>query len=481
MFLPQTAASPTYTGLVTPSPSWKPREAFSPSQLATARDCRRKWGYGYLLGLRRAKPLKAAALGSLVHACLEAYLAGGTVYDFKIDRGLARDLEHFDSKTVEAMQKHAPRCALSGLQHLPRLDDPAIERLDIEKAINIDTAAIVSHIHGFSLARDPIIIRGRRDLGMTRAGVRYLYDHKSTGGRKSKNEHGPADSWAYVKTPEQLLTDEQAVLYGMAEMQEHGLSELWSRWVYYLTDEKKAPASRPLDIHQTLPQVEAEAKKLIHLAFDLRQLIRARADVEKLPLPVLPPDPASPCNKYGGCPYRADRGGPCNGPLQNLGALIASAPQSKQEKEKEEMTQQAPTPPPKPDDSLLGPGMAWVLTPQNTWTVGNAPQPPMAPPEQSNAPATIVAPPPVGAAAPVDAHADTERAEVAADEKPAKKRRGRPKGSTKKEEAIVMPTSELDAKIEAAVGLMRKHELQAIEFHENGNVSAVIRFDNTAN
>src|SRR5690606_8712803 len=293
----------------------RPKEKFSPSQLDRAQDCMLKWAYRYLLGFKSRRSSKSAMLGTLIHACLQAHMKRRPVYDFwpELEPSNIKELALFTPEEQEKMKSEAPKRAIAGLHLLPNLDDPLLEIVELEQRLQVDCSAVLSHIHGVSLSADPLIIEGKVDLAYRRAGIWYLVDHKSTGGRRNAYQGLKADPWAYVKTEEELRTDMQSVLYALGIMQKHGLQELWIRWVYYLTDTAKHPNAKPVDVLLTRAEVEKRAAEIIKLAFDLRSHIRV-AQTHKVRLemwkdPVLPPEPNSPCEAYGGCEYSAVKGG----------------------------------------------------------------------------------------------------------------------------------------------------------------------------
>ena len=306
------------------NPKFKPKEKFSPSQLLTAKRCLRLWGYRYLQGLYETTPKRATTFGSLIHACAESYLGGGTVYGFHEDWRLQKELSGFSDADLNAMRKDAPARALAGVPFLPVPRSKGLKSLLIEREVKLGTAQ-------WSPSEDPIHLAGRVDLiVLLEDGQPYILDHKSTGGDKKK---GKAGIWSYALTPETLPDDTQATVYGLAVMQALGLEWIGLRWLYYLTNEKYSPQALPVDAVLTRPRAEENAAALVALALQLREYIRAGARVEDLPAPSnLPPAEESPCDAYGGCPYRTDRGGPCALPDSNMGALIASASITKRKK-----------------------------------------------------------------------------------------------------------------------------------------------------
>jgi hypothetical protein len=304
---------------------WIPKERFSPSQFATADRCLRRWAFPYLFGVREAGKQKGTMLGSLIHACLEHYLHGGTVYDLVATDGTVRaepdvlaDLGCFTFDDQRAMVQEAPKRALVAVEYLPRLQECDV--IEVEQWISIDTRRINAGI-------EPIHIVGKIDLRVRRGGHWYVYDHKSTRGRRR-------DPWAYIKSPETLLTDPQGVFYALDTMHKHGQRAVWNRWTYTCTDPEVRPVAKPVDFEAHLEAAERAAAEWLILAVEMQQFVRDAASGTLTPddVPatgILPPHPRSPCLEYGryGCPYRAERGGPCRASSSlNFGSMILQTP-----------------------------------------------------------------------------------------------------------------------------------------------------------
>lgn len=317
--------------LQAPSEGWQPRETFSPTLLTTfggPDGCPRKAAYGAIFGVRVPGSSISKILGSLIHAALEHYLRGQTVYylvgpngELRIDDKLRKEIDAtgIPPEKIAELAAEAPRRAVAGLHLLPNTKDPAVERVEVEQWINIDTRRLLPDV-------EPLRITGKIDLSMRRAGVWYLYDHKSTKGKREKGK--PFDPWAYCKTPDALASDTQGVLYALDRALKHGLSSIWSRWVYYLTDMKAHPDAKAVDVELDWPTLERNGRAWLLVAAQVRELMRAYkrgslAPDDIPPAAVLPPDPASPCNAFGGCPYHVSKGGPCRpSPKVKLSDLI---------------------------------------------------------------------------------------------------------------------------------------------------------------
>ncbi len=372
---------------------WKPKETFSPSQMTTygtADGCKRKWAWGSCFGVWGTKKSAAQLLGSLIHGSLEHYLNGGTVYDLlapearpeqpllerlRIDDRTLKEFRNVEPAKLAELVVEAPKRALAGLHLLPNTKDPAVEKIEVERWISIDTRRIVGGIQ-------PIKIPGKIDLSIRRAGVWYLYDHKSTKGR-------PKDPWCYIKTPEQLLADPQAIFYALDVMLRHNLQVLWIRWVYYLTDTKAHPLAKEVDLELRLEQVWEAAYKWLCVANEMREWVRKALRGELNPYDV----PANPeaCDGFGGCSYSYAKGGPCmpDGEVK-LGNIVISGSEPEKEKGKHQMNAPAP--------SALAAQLAAVQAQLPNAQPPMVPAMPLVPPEAHGAvptAAAIAAPPAV--------------------------------------------------------------------------------------
>lgn len=145
----------------------------SASQVRTAEDCLRKWGFDKLDRIPRI-PHPSAALGSAVHAQLEVYLRDGTPLDLLTPAG---------------------RIAMAGVHLLPKPPFLVETRLDFE----LDGVPFVSFVDILS------------------PGV--VHDHKTTGDLR------------WCLTVDELQGDTQGTLYAHAT----GSTEL--HWIYYRTRE----------------------------------------------------------------------------------------------------------------------------------------------------------------------------------------------------------------------------------------------------
>jgi hypothetical protein len=301
--------------LSAPTAGWTPRESFSPSQLAQYAGeggCNRKWALRSLFGVGEAKQSKGLALGSLIHACLELYLKGGTVYDLvapgegpilmrlRVDEKTRKELSTYSPKALETLAAEAPIRALAGLRLVPDTKDPALECVEVEQWLKLDTSKIIGGI-------EPITINGKIDLSFRRAGVWYLHDHKST---KGKREGSLFDPWYFCKTPEDLANDPQSVFYGLDRMFRHGLDSLWSRWAYFQTDPKSHPQAKAVDVELHRSDLLPAAYRWLVIANEMREAVRAAVAGTVTP-DDFAPSPDS-CPAFGGCAYHHSKGGMCH-------------------------------------------------------------------------------------------------------------------------------------------------------------------------
>lgn len=460
-----------------PGPKWSPREVFSPSGIVLSIACLRAWAYAYLFGLKqRGARGPGKLMGSVIHACQEAYLGGGNVYNFKahLQPSDLRELNALEPDDRADIERRAPQCALTGIPFLPLPNDPAIEWRIVEGVLQLDTTALCPEF-----ALDPVLVEGRFDFAV-KSGEHYLYDHKSTSGQKAYKGR-PFSPWGYAHTPETLAKDPPALIYALAFMQKYGLQHIWLRWIYYLTAKDKSPMAMPVDVRLERADVEALVREYIYRAAYLREHVRyvqLRRNagqplgldyVATLELPALPPDEDSPCKAYGGCQYASANAGPCDAPTANMGALIAGAPVSATKAKKEKpMSQQLPQ----------IPGYTWTLQADGTMiplpdaqaqVAAGAPvthaQSPLIPPGAAAVAIPATLPnvqllPPETATAPAAAGAP-----VAPAGKPAKA----PAGSRKaKPDTVAQHTA-----IEGLADVMHSKKLRCVEFHTDGSIASV--------
>lgn len=320
-----------------PLPGFTPRAMQSPSALRADADCPSLWGRGYLEGRREASiayadlpspPPKAAksasavekkraakalkaynrtmrpALGTAVHAIGEALYLQRVPGAWHAPR-LWIDL-------AVAWETRPGQIFMLGRAHLP--DPVSLAEVWCEELVTL------AEVPGWDVALPWPKLGGTPDL-VTFDGERYhLYDYKTT------------LSFDYAKTAEQLRDeDEQAAIYSLAVMQEHGLGSLDCTWIYMRTE--GAPAS--IAVHFTMTRAHAEARCLV--------LARRAAELEAITLEYISaprgflgeakrlavinalPTNESACANYGGCVYHKKAGGPCVPAKQGLGSALKAA------------------------------------------------------------------------------------------------------------------------------------------------------------
>jgi hypothetical protein len=205
-------------------------------------------GEGVPAGVDVAMPAPATeqqARGTAVHAALAGYLTG-TPLDTTTEAGLI---------------------AMAGVHHLPT-PRPG---LWVERS--------------WSLGLGSHTVTGTFDLVDVDGGVPVrLYDHKTTGDFK------------WMKTPEVLREDTQAVLYAWAVLTlcGSGRSELAAQWTYFRA--VKPFASRPVS---TVVRVTDERLRRLERSLDGMTTAEGCDPVRDLP------GVASACDAFGGCPYRS--------------------------------------------------------------------------------------------------------------------------------------------------------------------------------
>lgn len=327
------------SALTQPKPHWYPKEQLSPTQLSMFAQCRRKWTLAYLFGIKEGKRGKSKLLGSVIHACLEAYQRGGNVYDPDL-RELERELAHLTDRERADLLAEGPRRAIVAVPFIPKPGEA-----DLYPEQKYEGVCAVSDILE-ETAGDPLRFVLKLDLlAMFHAtcpgdpGAWFLYDYKSTKGKRVTGKG--FDPWFYVPTVEALQHDVQAIFYALEAMLRLGLDEIWCRWVYTNTDPKELPVSKCVDFHMTREHCQRQIEPWLVQACEMRRQVRESMDrngppeFESVPAPsALPPAPDSPCDAYGGCPYRAKALGPCDPGHGSIGLAVlrAKQPQPKEEK-----------------------------------------------------------------------------------------------------------------------------------------------------
>lgn len=235
----------------------------SPSQIATYRDCPRKWAWDKLDGIR-SPPNASAALGSAVHAHLEQWLEQG----------------------IEPDDSRAGTIARRALAHLP---PPGSGKVETRFVLPIDDdLELIGTVDLIHLASDGTVI---------------VHDHKTT------------SSLAYRKRSEDLAQDAQAIIYAAYAAHALDARKVSTQWLYIET--KHDGAKVKLEAREwTLDEIGTALETIIAEARNLVQLRKSglkALDIE--------PD-VNACEKYGGCFYRPN----CNlTPTEKIGSLMKIA------------------------------------------------------------------------------------------------------------------------------------------------------------
>lgn len=255
------------------APAFDASRPLSASQLATFRDCFRKWAWRYIAGIKE-EPHYSAALGKRVHSILEGWLRHGTPPD---------PMETLTLETRRGPKDYYPgQIAEAGLHYLPPPGIPAVER-------HITLVSEASYWRGFKDFEHIEGPDGRphqpHPLAAQLPGhVVVTGDHKTTSDYK----------WA--KTEADLLEDPQAMIYAAEAMAGYGVDTVLLRWVYYRT--KGRPDAMPVEVRVDRAHVSAQFDELDKTALEIHRLYVLQPN----PLE-LPPSPDA-CEKYGGCPHK---------------------------------------------------------------------------------------------------------------------------------------------------------------------------------
>ena len=246
-------------------------EHASASQIRLFRRCNRKWYFNKIEGIP-IPSTKAADLGKKLHEELENYLKFGIALKNPLTR--------------------------AGLKFLP---DPNAEGdLYVEEKVEVKTEEM------------PVPIIGFADLIELRHGEVEITDHKTT------------SNFRYCKSPEELRTDPQAIIYGAfcLEQFDPPSGRVNFRHIYYNT---KKPDSRATAIVLTDEEITKGLQALAQTMQDMEQAsARATSEVTANP---------QACSDFGGCPFKSKCAKVGNGPGGIFEALIKNA----QKKEGESM------------------------------------------------------------------------------------------------------------------------------------------------
>lgn len=229
----------------------------SASQVQKFKSCERAYAYEYVEGKRPAPTVKQQ-FGKDVHSILERWLRDGIA----------------PPDTPEG------RVAQQGIRSnwLPTPSD----NLLIEKEFLIPWFPELDvHMYGFIDCLDP------------QPEALLVVDHKST------------SSLNWAKTPEELETDPQALIYALWAALEYKVPEVRARWVYYSASNPKQGPRRPTGALPVEVLFKVSAESYIDKIRDLICTTRKMVDIRlnKKEGKSCKPNPNS-CKNYGGCPHR---------------------------------------------------------------------------------------------------------------------------------------------------------------------------------
>jgi DNA topoisomerase VI subunit B len=127
---------------------------------------------------------------------------------------------------------------------------------------------------------------------------------------------GPNDfkftsSVQYAKTPAELRTDPQTLIYGMDWLERHPRAKsVTARWLYsefYRPGAKRRGRIKVVSVTLTRAEIAEElARHVLPVARQLRRLVRAQADWTDVPISSDAYE-AAPCNAYGTACHLVDR------------------------------------------------------------------------------------------------------------------------------------------------------------------------------
>lgn len=232
-----------------PPPEVDSPYVFSVSQIQNFERCERLWALEKLDGIKK-EDTDATVLGTDVHEQLENYLG----------QGIAIDTDLF-----------AGQIAFNMLQHLPL---PFTPRIQVEE--------------WFGFVYKGVGYRGVMDVRIPTPGQpSRVLDHKTT------------KDFKWLKTPEELLKDTQAGIYGYADMEMSGQESTELQWTYGRTTgsaRKSIPV--PCTIYRghamrVMKRVDVTAQKIIHVL----QTISPGDAMKATPN-------YTGCDMFGGCQHK---------------------------------------------------------------------------------------------------------------------------------------------------------------------------------
>lgn len=288
----------------------------SPSGMKKAANCWRDWNETYPRNNRDLTPKRGTIFGKMVHARVEAYAKGRTLYHPEFGE---EDLGEFQRgrdaglKVDEYLDESLP-VAQSMLPYLPETTAAA----EVESPCTYP----VHSIYGRSWRINP---ESRKDLvAVGTSGCLELIDIKTTAGGLPEGG-GKRDPWLYVPTIDVLRKDPQVIIYSLDVMLNYSQDYVDCCWLYGVT--RGQSQSKPVRFRITeehaireferrwLPLGDAMARviKLAH--------VHGPALSDAMPAPeILMPFEDSPCSAYNICNRHQFKGGDCN-PGHSMGVL----------------------------------------------------------------------------------------------------------------------------------------------------------------
>lgn len=218
------------------------KHVFSPSQIDMYLACNRKWGFRYIDKVPDPGT-KATELGTEYHGTCEHYL-----------------------KTGEAKGQQVVLNWFAAAK--PYMPEP--KRRDI---------TVEGH---FAFAIDGVGFQGFIDFQHNEDGWRVINDHKTT------------TALRYIKTPQILQYDTQAIIYAFHAYRY--FDKVLLCWLYTL--KKGKPKAKPVAVHLTKDHVDLQMARILDTAKEMKH----HRDNTPRALD-LAPTPAA-CGDYGGCPYQ---------------------------------------------------------------------------------------------------------------------------------------------------------------------------------
>jgi hypothetical protein len=229
----------------------------SPSQIASARQCVRRWWYEKVHGIT-SPGTPATHFGSVLHAVVEGYLLQLN------EAGLAKHIKETVADATAAEITKA-KTLLAGAIPAAVLPRPGTGEVEREMLIPFEPM--------------PGGLKGRLDFVDLERETPLVLDHKTT------------SDPAYAKTEETLLQDPQVILYAYwALLQRPEAKHIAVRYVYYLT--KGAPRVWAVDIMLTSDKVR---ESFDWLSQEIRGMINHFGCSEAADVPFK----LSACNSFG--------------------------------------------------------------------------------------------------------------------------------------------------------------------------------------